>query len=171
MTFLDSIKTGISSAADTVSSVTQAIIERNRQNAQLNRLRGVMKNECEMINRAYISLGKKYYDSKVSGKEGVCENEEELFKVIENSKAQIKKARERYLKIIESQTIEITKKYDIEDLEDITVACSNEDEYGESPFSGDESIDITPQVSSEPIPKAEPEAEPEAEEVASDDSF
>ncbi len=167
MTFLDSIKTGLNSAADTVSSVTQAIIERNRQNAQLNRLRNIMRNECEMINRAYISLGKKYYDNKVSGKEGAYENEEELFKVIENSKAQIKKARERYIKIIESQTIEITKKYDIEDLEDITVACSNEDEYGESPFVGDENIDVTPVTAPEPIP----EVEPEAEEVASDDSF
>ena len=60
-----------------------------------------------------------------------------------------------------------TKKYDIEDLEDITVACSNEDEYGESPFVGDENIDITPVASPEPSP----EVEPEAEEVASDDSF
>ncbi len=163
MTFLDSIKTGLSSAVDTVSSVTQSIVERNRQNAQLNRLRTIMRNECEMINRAYISLGKKYYDNKINGKNESCENEEALFKVIENSKAQIKKARERYLKIIESQTIEITKKYDIEDLEDITVACSNEDEYGASPFVGDDSnIDITPEA---------PVAESAAEEVASDDSF
>lgn len=163
MTFLDSIKTGFSSAVDTVSSVTQTIIERNRQNAQLNRLRSIMRNECEMINRAYISLGKKYYDSKVNGREGSYENEEELFKVIENSKAQIKKARERYLKIIESQTIEMTKKYDVEDLEDITVACSNEDEYNESPFAADEDIDVTPEAAVQP--------EAEAEEVASDDSF
>lgn len=165
MTFFDSIKNGLSSAVDTVSSVTQSIVEKNRQNAQLNRLRNVMRSECEMINRAYISLGKKYYDNKKNGKNETCENEEELFKVIENSKAQIKKARERYLKIIESQTIEITRKYDIEDLEDITVACSNEDEYDESPFVGDESdIDITPTVE-----KEEPAAD--AEEIASDDSF
>lgn len=165
MTFIDSIKSGLSSAVDTVSSVTQSIVEKNRQNAQLNRLRTIMRNECEMINRAYITLGKKYYDTKVGGKENACENEEALFEVIENSKAQIKKARERYLKILESQTIEITKKYDIEDLEDITVACSNEDEYEESPFTADESdIDITP--------KAEEEVKTaEDEEVASDDSF
>ncbi len=164
MTFFDSIKFGLSSAVDTVSSVTQSIVEKNRQNAQLNRLRTIMRNECEMINRAYITLGKKYYDSKVGGKENACENEEALFEIIEKSKAQIKKARERYLKILESQTIEITKKYDIEDLEDITVACSNEDEYEESPFLADEGdIDITPQDTEEP--KAADE------EVASDDSF
>ena len=55
----------------------------------------------------------------------------------------------------------------MEDLEDITVACSNEDEYDESPFVADDNIDITPEV--EPEVKAE-EVEG-AEEVASDDSF
>ncbi len=163
MTFLDTVKNGLNCAVETVSSVTQTLVEKNRQNAQLNRLRTVMRNECEMINRAYISLGKKYYDNKINGRNESCENEEQLFKVIENSKAQIKKARERYLKIIESQTIEMTRKYDIEDLEDITVACSNEDEYDESPFVGDE-IDITPAVE-----EVKPEAE--VEEIASDDSF
>ncbi len=173
MTFFDSVKNGFSSAVETVSGVTQTIIEKNRQNAQLNRLRAVMRNECEMINRAYITLGKKYYEGKVNGKVEVCENEEELFRIIENSKAQIKKARERYLKIIESQNIAITEKYNVEDLEDITVACSNEDEYGESPFVGEAAapeemddafsgdIDITPEA-----PASEVEGE-----VASDDSF
>ena len=153
MTFLDTVKNGLNCAVETVSSVTQTLVEKNRQNAQLNRLRTVMRNECEMINRAYISLGKKYYDNKINGRNESCENEEQLFKVIENSKAQI----------IESQTIEMTRKYDIEDLEDITVACSNEDEYDESPFVGDE-IDITPAVE-----EVKPEAE--VEEIASDDSF
>lgn len=171
MTFFDSVKNSISSAVDTVSSVTQTIIEKNRQNAQLNRLRNVMRNECEMINRAYITLGKKYYDNKINGRVEACDNEEELFSIIENSKAQIKKARERYLKIIESQNIEITKKYNVEDLEDITVACSNEDEYEDSPFVADENvsaqdIDITPEVKTEPS-----EAPAAEEEVASDDSF
>ena len=176
MTFFDTVKSGFSCAVDTVSSVTQTLIEKNRQNAQLNRLRTVMRNESEMINRAYITLGKKYYDGKVNGREESCENEQELFRIIENSKAQIKKARERYLKIIESQNIEITQKYNVEDLEDITVACSNEDEYEESPFTADSSvsaddIDITPaqeETVSEPAKAETPAAE---EEVASDDSF
>ncbi|MCH5304164.1 MAG: hypothetical protein J1E41_04815 [Ruminococcus sp.] len=171
MAFLDSVRNGFTSAVDTVSSVTQTIVEKNRQNAQLNRLRTIMKNECEMINRAYITLGKKYYDNKVNGRSEACENEQALFNIIENSKAQIKKARERYLQIIESQTVEITKKYDIEDLEDITVACSNEDEYEGSPFvpdevAAEEDIDITPEVTEEPEEPAETD-----EEVASDDSF
>ncbi len=134
MAILDLVKNGFTTAVDTVSGITQTIIEKNRLNAQLSRLRALMKSECEMINRAYITLGKKYYDNKVDGKTDSCENEEELFEIIENSKEQIKKLRERYVKLIESQTVEITKSYDVEDLEDITVACSNEDEYDESPF-------------------------------------
>lgn len=175
MTFFDSVKSGISCAVDTVSSVTQTIIEKNRQNAQLNRLRTVMRNESEMINRAYITLGKKYYDGKVNGRVEVCENEEELFRIIENSKAQIKKARDRYLRIIESQNTEITKKYNVEDLEDITVACSNEDEYEESPFAAEgnvsaDDIDITPEKEA-PAGETAQVAPAVEEEVASDDSF
>ena len=33
----------------------------------------------------------------------------------------------------------MVKKYDIGDLEDITVVCSNEDEYGDSPFENENS--------------------------------
>ena len=134
MAILDSVKNGFTTAVDTVSGITQTIIEKNRLNAQLSRLRALMKSECEMINRAYITLGKKYYDNKVDGRTDACENEAELFEIIEHSKEQIKKLGERYVKLIESQTVEITKKYEVEDLEDITVACSNEDEYDESPF-------------------------------------
>lgn len=134
MAILDSVKNGFTTAVDTVSGITQTIIEKNRLNAQLSRLRALMKSECEMINRAYISLGKKYYENKVNDKTDACENEEELFEIIEHSKEQITKLRERYVKLIESQTVEITKKYEVEDLEDITVACSNEDEYDDSPF-------------------------------------
>ena len=134
MAILETVKNGFTTAVDTVSGITQTIIEKNRLNAQLSRLRALMKSECEMINRAYITLGKKYYDNKIDGKTDACDNEEELFGIIENSKERIKKLRERYVKLIESQSIEITKKYEAEDLEDITVACSNEDEYDESPF-------------------------------------
>lgn len=138
MAFLDSVKIGLTTAVDTVSGITQTLVEKNRVNAQLNRLRTIMKNECEMINRAYITLGKKYYENKMNNKTEACDNEEELFKIIENSKEQIRKARERYRKIVEMQTVESESKYSVEDLEDITVACSNEDEYEEIPFKAEE---------------------------------
>ncbi len=153
MAIYDTVRNSITFAVDTVSSVTQTIIEKNRTKAKMNRLRTVMKNEAEMINRAYITLGKKYYENKINNRTDSCKDEEELFKIIENSKKQIRRARESYRRLIESQTTEVIKKYDIEDLEDITVACSNEDEYKASPFTAepaqkaeaaDEDIDITP---------------------------
>ncbi len=134
MAIFDSIKSGFNCAVETVTDVTHSLIEKNRTNAQLNRLRSIMKSECEMINRAYITLGKKYYENKQNGKNDICKNEEELFKIIAESKEHIKKIRERYRQVLERQTVEIAKKYDIGDLEDITVACSNEDQYEESPF-------------------------------------
>lgn len=151
MDFFDIIKKGLSNAFDAVSDTTQAIIEKNRVNSQLSKLRSAMKSECEMINRAYITLGKQYYEGKQKGKATPCENEEELFQIISESKARIKKAKERYRQIIENQTVEIVKKYDIGDLEDITVVCSNEDQYGESPFESDdtEESDIVISQSSE----------------------
>lgn len=135
MDFLDTVKNSLNSAVDTISAVTHTIIEKNRTNAQLNRLRLVMKNESEMINRAYIALGKHYYESSIKGEAFVpAQNESELFKVIETSKTKIKKARERYSQILENQTVEIYDNYDKNTIEDITVACSNEDEYAGSPF-------------------------------------
>lgn len=135
MDFLDTIKNSLNTAVNTISSVTHTIIEKNRTNAQLNRLRLVMKNESEMINRAYIALGKHYYENSGKGENFLpAKNESELFKVIETSKCRIKKARERYSLILENQTVEIYNNNDGGTIEDITVACSNEDEYSESPF-------------------------------------
>lgn len=164
MAFLDSVKNGLSTAVDTVSGITQTIIEKNRLNAQLNRLRAIMKSECEMINRAYITLGKKYYENKVNNKTDACENEAELFLIIENSKEQIKKARERYRRLIEAQTIETVRKYNVEELEDITVACSNEDEYEESPFVAEDAKEAEPQEETSEQPAADTE-------IAEDDMF
>ena len=62
MTFLDTVKGTVSTAVDTISSVTQTIVEKNRTNAKLNRLRLVMKNESELMNRADIALGKQHYE-------------------------------------------------------------------------------------------------------------
>jgi len=168
MTFLDTVKSGLETAVDTVSEVTQSIIEKNRANAQLNRLRAVMKSECEMINRAYITLGKYYYENKQSESNDACPNEEELFEIIEKSKANIQKARERYRQVVESQNVELVTEYDIEDLEDITVSCSNEDEYEASPFTqqSEEPVEKEPEeIVADVIEKAKKNAEAIADEA------
>ncbi len=158
MTIFDSVKGTVCTAVDTISAVTQTIVEKNRTNAKLNRLRLVMKNESELMNRAYIALGKTYYDGEKKGV-GVSEAErDKLFAVIEKSKAKIAKARECYRKIVDSQndifygTPEVPE-YNSSDIVDITVACSNESEYESSPFENT-------------APSAKPEAEAQPAETA-----
>ena len=54
MAFIDNVRVGVSVAAQTISDVAQNIVEKNRLNAQLNRLRIIMRNESELINGKYI---------------------------------------------------------------------------------------------------------------------
>lgn len=139
MTIFDSVMGTINTAVDTITSVTQTLVDKNRTNAKLNRLRLVMKTESELMNRAYIALGKTYYDSKKKGTGISSEEQDKLFSVIEKSKAKIAKARECYRKIVDSQNdifygTPENVEYDSSDIVDITVACSNENEYESSPF-------------------------------------
>lgn len=139
MTIFDTVKGTVNTAVDTISSVAQTLVEKNRTNAKLNRLRLVMKNECELMNRAYIALGKQYYEMQKKGDFTPTENQKKLFEVIERSKAKIAKARECYRKIVDSQNdifygIPEDSDYESGNIVDITVACSNENEYESSPF-------------------------------------
>ena len=102
MTFFDTVKGTVNTAADTISNVTQNIVEKNRTNAKLNRLRLIMKCESELMNRAYIALGKSFYENAKKGESVSEEQQKKLFEVIENSKAKIAKARECYRQIVDS---------------------------------------------------------------------
>lgn len=139
MTIFDTVKGTVNTAVDTISAVAQTIVDKNRTNAKLNRLRLVMKNESELMNRAYIALGKQYYEMQKKGETEPTENQKKLFEVIEISKAKIAKARDCYRKIVDSQndvfygTPDVAN-YKSDDIVDITVACSNESEYESSPF-------------------------------------
>ncbi len=105
MTILDSVKGTVNTAVDTISTVAQTIVEKNRTNAKLNRLRLVMKSESELMNRAYIALGKVMYDSRKKGT-GIDDAEcEKLLKVIDSSKAKIAKARDATDRLLTVQTI------------------------------------------------------------------
>ena len=102
MTFFDTVKGTVNTAADTISNVTQNIVEKNRTNAKLNRLRLIMKCESELMNRAYIALGKSFYESAKKGESVSEDQQKKLFEVIENSKAKIAKARECYRQIVDN---------------------------------------------------------------------
>lgn len=176
MTIFDTVKGTVSTAVDTISSVAQSIVEKNRTNAKLNRLRLVMKSESELMNRAYIALGKQLYESQKKGKSVPSENQEKLFEVIEKSKAKIAKARECYRQIVDSQNDifygnpEEEKSYSSNEVVDITVACSNESDYTSSPFESIEAqvgtaVDEIKDEVEETAEKAEDKAEEIAESV------
>lgn len=176
----DTVKGTVSTAVDTISSVAQSIVEKNRTNAKLNRLRLVMKSESELMNRAYIALGKQLYESQKNGKAVSAENQEKLFEVIEKSKAKIARARECYRKIVDSQNDifygnpEEEKDYSAKEVVDITVACSNESDYKSSPFESLEAqvktaVDEIKDEAEQTAEKVEEKAEELKEELTSAD--
>ncbi|MGN0450363.1 MAG: hypothetical protein ACI4G0_08435 [Ruminococcus sp.] len=180
MMIFDTVKGTVSTAVDTISSVAQSIVEKNRTNAKLNRLRLVMKSESELMNRAYIALGKQLYESQKNGKAVSAENQEKLFEVIEKSKAKIARARECYRKIVDSQNDifygnpDEEKDYSSNEVVDITVACSNESDYKSSPFESIEAqvktaVDEIKDEVEETAEKVEEKAEELKEELTSAD--
>lgn len=180
MMIFDTVKGTVSTAVDTISSVAQSIVEKNRTNAKLNRLRLVMKSESELMNRAYIALGKQLYESQKNGKAASAENQKKLFEVIEKSKAKIARARECYRKIVDSQNDifygnpDEEKDYSTKEVVDITVACSNESDYKSSPFESIEAqvktaVDEIKDEAEETAEKVEEKAEELKEEITSAD--
>lgn len=144
MAVINSIKSTLCVVADTVSNVAHNYVEKNRTKAKLNRLRMVMKSESELMNRAYIALGKDYYEVLKSGNAEPNDRQQKLMKVIDNSKAKIARARDCYRKVLESQNAFLygtstaeAKPYEGEAVADITVACSNESDYNSNPFTAE----------------------------------
>ncbi len=164
MSFINTLKCGLSTAVDALGTVAQTIIEKNRTNAKLNRLRSVMKSESELMNRAYIALGKDYYEQIKKGAKPNSDREEKLVQLIDNCKAKIAKARECYRRIVESQNEFLynsavgnaDESFEKKDVVDITVACSNENEYSSSPFEKAEEKDVVEEIADEMIEDESP---------------
>ena len=75
-----------------VAAAYEAVANRNRQAAVNNRLKAVVRSELATINRAYIALGKHFYNdlrSQAAGDEAV------LCNAIDQAKERILKAREK----------------------------------------------------------------------------
>ena len=167
MSFLDTLRGTVATAVDTISTVAQTLIEKNRTNAKLSRLRAVMKSESELMNRAYIALGKGYYEQIKKGEKPNTEREAKLVELIDNCKAKIAKARTCYRNIVESQNeflfnTSVENKeddtFEQKDVVDITVACSNENEYESSPFEKAEESrkDVVEEIADELIDDESP---------------
>lgn len=177
MAVLETLRNTMNTAVDTIQSVTQTVIEKNRTNAKLNRLRFIMKNESELMNRAYIALGKQCYENQKTGAPVSPEAKERLISVIDSSKAKLAKARECYREIVDSQNNVFgeknelnVEKADTANIVDITVACSNENEYQSSPFVSEqtdkqESVVDTDKTEDECSDDCEVEFKPDSEET------
>lgn len=85
----------IEKVTNTVSQSVDFIIDKNRQLAQLNRLDAIIKNETEIINNAYIKLGKIYL-SQLEGNAQEEANTDLLINSIKTSKERLTKAKARY---------------------------------------------------------------------------
>lgn len=113
MNFIDRISITLSDSLDFV-------IDKNRQRAQLNRIDAIIKNETEILNRAYIALGK-HYSRMLDGKEEEPDVSQ-ICDTIRSAKLRLKKAKTRY---------EYIKRYGVPTpgrRDDLSVAFLDEDE-------------------------------------------
>lgn len=147
MSIIDNVKSGVSNAVETLSDTAQALVEKNRVHAQKNRLKAVIQCENRVIDKALIELGK-YYLKNLRDIENP--RNEDLCLAIEESIEKIKRAKERYDLLSQYEDsiclcpcCQQNTDEDADealDSDDITVACSNPDDYDDEPF--DESIII-----------------------------
>ncbi len=135
MNFIDRISIALSDSLDFV-------IDKNRQRAQLNRIDAVIKNETEILNRAYIALGK-HYNRMLEGKAEevdvslICDT-------IKSAKLRLKKAKARY---------EYIRKYGVPTpgiRDDLSVVFLDEDEEKTSAQPANPCCENTKPQSSEP---------------------
>lgn len=141
MSIIDNVKSGVSNAVETLSDTAQALVEKNRVHAQKNRLKAVIQCENRVIDKALIELGK-YYLKNLRDIENT--RNEDLCLAIEDSIEKIRRAKERYDLLTQyeeslcvcpcCQQNEANDNDEARDSDDITVACSNEEEYDEDPF-------------------------------------
>ncbi len=167
MNLIENVKIGVSAAVETLSDAAQGLIEKNRVNAQINRLKLVIKNENSILDKAYIQLGKYYFENSEAPDAKSVEN---LFEIVSNSKARLKMAQDIYRSILEKKTSETVSKADTSAdnfVDSITVACSNEESYdggSAEPENAVEGSDGVTVESAEDI-NAEKETETEYESV------
>ncbi len=152
MNFVDKVGAGFAGLVDT-------IVENNRKLAQLNRLEAIIRNETEVINHAYIALGKQYFKML----EGSAEESDmtQICELIKFSEKRLKKAQARYDYI---KVYGIPKPAADEIARGEECGCSvQSDETKENPE--EESADITIAVADE-APKPAQEEKPAEEKPA-----
>lgn len=85
----------IEKIGESVSQSVDFIIDKNRQAAQLNRLKAIIQNETDTLNNCYVTLGKEYLkvlDGETAD-EALLKHQRQC---IEKAQLRLKKARARY---------------------------------------------------------------------------
>ena len=141
MNFIENVKSGVSAAVGTISDAAQNLIEKNRVNARVNRLKLVIKNETSTLDKAYTQLGKYYFENADEPKREEVEN---LFEIISNSKARLKVAQDLYHSTVQKQAAEAVSESEESAepfVDTITVACSNEESYEKTEAEAREALE------------------------------
>ncbi len=150
MNFLDRVSRTLSESLD-------FIIDKNRHKAQLNRINAVIQNETDILNRAYVALGKHYYKTLDGKTEDV--DVSPICDTIKSAKLRLKKAKARY---------EYTLKYGVPTpgiRDDLSVACIEEEESKAPACECEKKVPAAPAQEEEQditIAYAEPEAPAES---------
>ena len=168
MFVFENILDGIGFAKEKITDVAHNVVEKNKKNAQLNRLRRVMKQENETIAKAYQALGKIFYENMTD------EQREEnalLCQIVEKSSSRMEKAYRRYVQVMnDREDEEVSEVMSDEDIEDITVACSNESKYEKTDETQD-NADVQEEKEETPADETQEKPKEEISEVAEGDLF
>lgn len=97
MDFKEDIKSGVKLMADAASDIAQALVEKNRLRANANRIKQVIKGDCDTRNQAYIEIGRYYYENL---RDKANEETEQLCVVVDKTTARIDKASKRYIELL-----------------------------------------------------------------------
>ena len=156
-------------ASDTLTNVTQNIVEKSHNKTKLNHLKKEMRSELESLNRAYIELGKEYYNLlKNSDSAPLNDKQAHLIKDIEKSRTKIASDLKCYRAILEIKTEEPREKIS----KSTTVISEKKTEAVTEPV--EEKAEIVPEPTEEKIEtviepveeKTEPVTEPGEEKTA-----
>ena len=156
-------------ASDTLTNVTQNIVEKSHNKTKLNHLKKEMRSELESLNRAYIELGKEYYNLlKNSDSAPLNDKQAHLIKDIEKSRTKIASDLKCYRAILEIKTEEPREKIS----KSTTVIYEKKTEAVTEPV--EEKAEIVPEPTEEKIEtviepveeKTEPVTEPVEEKTA-----
>lgn len=112
-----------------VTGALDFVIDKNKIQAQVNRLRLVMRNESQLMDKSYIALGKYYYNELREQREH-AENEK-ICQTIDKSKVRMDRARSHYHTLMENQIEDYSDAVMDNEEGDITLCCSYEDSIKE----------------------------------------